>query len=269
MQDDELRELIEFAGKLADDARAVILPHFRSPLDIANKKNDGKFDPVTIADREAEQSIRSLISKTYPAHGILGEEFGALESSNGLTWCIDPIDGTRAFIMGVPQWGVLIALHDGAAPVLGIMDQPFTGERFTGSRLGASVSRNGKSTPLRTRACAALQDAILTTTHPDAFGKKSEHDAYLRVAAQTRMHRYGGDCYSYAMLAHGLIDLVVETDLKPYDIQALIPIITAAGGVITNWRGGPADQGGQVIAAGDARLHAAALEILKGDADWK
>ncbi|MGK2873439.1 MAG: histidinol-phosphatase [Alphaproteobacteria bacterium] len=267
MQDAELRTLIEFAGTLADAAGAVILPHFRSTLDVDNKKNDGKFDPVTIADRDAEQAIRTRIMSANPEHGILGEEFGALESSNGLTWCIDPIDGTRAFIMGLPQWGVLIALHDGAAPVLGIMDQPFTGERFIGSRLGAHATRNGKSTPMRTRACAALADAVLTTTHPGAFGKTSEHDAYLRVAAHTRMHRYGGDCYSYAMLAHGLIDLVIETALQPYDIQALIPIIQAAGGVITNWRGGPADQGGQVIAAGDARAHALALEILKADAE--
>ncbi|MEQ1888249.1 MAG: histidinol-phosphatase [Alphaproteobacteria bacterium] len=267
MQDAQLRELIDFAGTLADAAGAVILPHFRAPLDIANKKNDGKFDPVTIADRDAEQIIRERIMKAYPGHGILGEEFGHAPGSSNLTWCIDPIDGTRAFIMGVPQWGVLIGLHDGASPLLGVMDQPFTGERFTGSRLGANVSRNGKSTPLRSRACATLAGAVLTTTHPDAFGKKSEHDAYLRVAAHTRMHRYGGDCYSYAMLAHGLIDLVIETALQPYDIQALIPIITAAGGIITNWRGGPADQGGQVIAAGDARMHALALELLKADAD--
>lgn len=267
MQDAQLRTLIEFAGTLADAAGAAILPHFRAHGTIDNKKNDGKFDPVTIADRDAEQAIRTLISETYPGHGILGEEFGPVESRNGLTWCIDPIDGTRAFIMGVPQWGVLIGLHDGAAPVLGVMDQPFTGERFIGSRLGAQVTRNGVSTQLRTRACAVLADAVLTTTHPGAFGKKSEHDAYLRVAAQTRMHRYGGDCYSYAMLAHGLIDLVIETALQPWDIQALIPIVQAAGGVITNWRGGPADHGGQVIAAGDARLHALALELLQADAD--
>ena len=267
MQDDDLRTLIEFAGSLADSAGAVILPHFRETLNVDNKKNDGKFDPVTIADRDAEQAIRTLITKTYPDHGVQGEEFGAVESRNGLTWCIDPIDGTRAFIMGVPQWGVLIGLHDGAAPVLGVMDQPFTGERFIGSRLGAHVTRNGVTQALRTRACENLADAVLTTTHPGAFGKKSEHDAYLRVAAHTRMHRYGGDCYAYAMLAHGLIDLVIETALQPYDIQALIPIVQAAGGVITNWRGAPADQGGQVIAAGDARLHATALELLQADAD--
>ncbi len=267
MQDVELRRLIEFAGTLADAAGAAILPHFRAHGTVDNKKNDGKFDPVTIADRDAEQAIRERIMSAYPDHGILGEEFGPLESGNGLTWCIDPIDGTRAFIMGVPQWGVLIGLHDGAAPVLGVMDQPFTGERFIGSRLGAHVTRNGAATALRTRACADLANAVLTTTHPGAFGKKSEHDAYLRVAAHTRMHRYGGDCYSYAMLAHGLIDLVIETALQPYDIQALIPIIQAAGGVITNWSGGSADQGGQVIAAGDARAHAAALEILRADAD--
>ncbi|MFZ5834969.1 MAG: histidinol-phosphatase [Pseudomonadota bacterium] len=267
MQDDELRELIIFAGTLADAARAAILPHFRAAVDVANKKNDGKFDPVTIADRDAETAIRTLINKHYPAHGVLGEEFGHTPGGGNLSWCIDPIDGTRAFITGVPQWGVLIGLHDGRAPVLGVMDQPFTGERFTGSRLGAHLTHNGKSAPLRTRACANLADAVLTTTHPGAFGKKSEHDAYLRVAGRARLHRYGGDCYAYAMLAHGLIDLVIETALQPWDIQALIPIITAAGGVITNWSGGPADQGGQVIAAGDARLHAAALELLQGDAD--
>lgn len=267
MQDDELRELITFAGTLADAAGAVILPHFRTPLDVASKGAGGKFDPVTIADRDAEQIIRQLIKAKYPEHGIVGEEFGVIESQNGLSWVIDPIDGTRAFITGAPQWGVLIALHDGVAPVLGVMDQPFTSERFAGSRLGASLTRNGKSTLLQTRACAGLADAVLTTTHPGAFGKKSEHDAYLRVAARTRMYRYGGDCYSYAMLAHGLIDLVIETALKPYDIQALIPIITAAGGIVSNWRGGPADQGGQVIAAGDARIHATALELLKADAE--
>ncbi len=267
MQDDELRELIVFAGTLADAAGAVILPHFRSGIDAANKKNGGGFDPVTIADRNAEQAIRTLINTHYPAHGVLGEEFGHTSGGGNLTWCIDPIDGTRAFITGVPQWGVLIGLHDGVGPVLGVMDQPFTGERFIGSRLGASLAHNGAVNPLKTRACTDLSQAVLTTTHPGAFGKKSEHDAYLRVAAQARMHRYGGDCYAYAMLAHGLIDLVIETALQPWDIQALIPIIQAAGGVITNWRGGPADRGGQVIAAGDARIHAAALELLKADAE--
>lgn len=267
MQDAELRELITFAGSLADAAGGVILAHFRSPLAVENKQGGGKFDPVTIADREAEQIIRERITEKYPEHGVLGEEFGHTQSRNGFTWCIDPIDGTRAFITGVPQWGVLIALYDGATPVLGIMDQPYTGERFTGSRFGATLTRGALTTRLRTRACGALSDAVLTTTHPGAFGKKSEHEAYLRVAARVRLHRYGGDCYAYAMLAHGLIDLVIETALQPYDIQALIPLITAAGGVVTNWRGGPAHQGGQVIAAGDARLHAMALQILQPDAE--
>ncbi|HAK63095.1 MAG TPA: histidinol-phosphatase [Alphaproteobacteria bacterium] len=267
MQDAELRELITFAGSLADAARDVIRPHFRAPLAVENKKNGGEFDPVTIADRDAENIIRERIMEKYPEHGVLGEEFGHTLSRNGFTWCIDPIDGTRAFITGVPQWGVLIALFEDETPVLGIMDQPYTGERFTGSRFGATLTQGARTTRLRTRACAGLDGAVLTTTHPGAFGKKSEHEAYLRVAAQTRLHRYGGDCYAYAMLAHGLIDLVIETALQPYDIQALIPIIEAAGGVITNWRGGPAHHGGQVIAAGDARLHAAALAIVQPDAE--
>ena len=267
MQDAELRELISFAGRLADAAGAAILPHFRAPLTVENKKNDGKFDPVTIADREAEKIIRERILEKYPEHGVLGEELGHTQSRSGFTWCIDPIDGTRAFITGVPQWGVLIALYEGETPVLGIMDQPFTGERFTGSRFGATLARGALTTRLATRACADISGAVLTTTHPDAFGRKSEHDAYLRVAARARLHRYGGDCYAYAMLAHGLIDLVIETALQPYDIQALIPIIEAAGGVITNWRGGPAHQGGQVIAAGDPRLHSLVLDLLKGDAE--
>lgn len=266
MQDAELRELIEFAGTLADAAGEVILPYFRSPLVVENKHSKG-YDPVTIADRAAEQAISMRIISAYPEHGILGEEFGVVESRNGLSWCIDPIDGTRAFITGTPVWGTLIALNFNGEPLLGIIDQPFTGERFIGSRLGAVIQHRGKTTPLKTRLCENLADAVLTTTHPSAFARPSEHDAFQNIGKQCRMYRYGGDCYSYAMLAHGLVDLVIETGLQPYDVQALIPIVTAAGGVITNWRGGSAAQGGQLIAAGDAHLHTIVLELLKSEAE--
>lgn len=266
MQDAELRELIEFAGTLADAAGAAILPYFREPQAVENKRPGG-YDPVTIADRAAEQAIRMRINSAYPDHGIVGEEFPTTRSRSGLSWYIDPIDGTRAFITGTPVWGTLIALNKDGEPLLGIIDQPFTSERFIGSRLGGEMRSRGKSTPLKTRACARLADAVLTTTHPNAFARPSEHAAFLAIGKQCRMYRYGGDCYAYAMLAHGLIDLVIETGLQPYDVQALIPVITAAGGKITNWSGGSAAQGGQVIAAGDVRLHAHVMELLKSEAD--
>lgn len=267
MHQTELRELIDFACGLADAAGKAILPYFRAPLDVENKLGGG-FDPVTVADRAAEQIIRAQITKTYPDHGIVGEEFGAALGITNLTWCIDPIDGTRAFISGSPMWGILIGLHDGDAPILGVMDQPYTGERFIGSKLGAELRRGGDVQILKTRSCAALGDATVTTTHPDLFGTESERDAYLAVAARCQLDRYGGDCYAYGMLAHGQTDLVIESGLNSYDIQALIPIVTAAGGIITAWDGGPADQGGQVIAAGDMRIHAEASAILRGSLNY-
>lgn len=261
LDDNALQELIAFACGLADAAGAAILPFFRAGIAVENKRTEA-FDPVTEADRQAERVIRQQIEKTYPTHRIQGEEFGAGGGKSDLCWYIDPIDGTRAFVTGSPMWGVLIGLHDGRAPVLGIMDQPFTGERFIGSRFGAYLWHKGGTQQLQTRACADLAQAVVTTTHPDLLGTTAERDAYLAVADQCMLNRYGGDCYAYAMLAHGLTDLVIESGLNSYDIQALIPIVTAAGGIITAWDGGPADQGGRIIAAGDSRVHAQACQML-------
>lgn len=256
-------ELVRFAHRLADASGEVIRPWFRVTLDVMDKGTGrAGFDPVTEADREAETALRRLIKATYPTHGILGEEHGREEGSDPLTWVVDPIDGTRAFICGMPQWGTLIALNDGKRPILGILDQPVTGERWIGHSGQAQFSAASKTTTIKTRPCADLASAVLTTTHPTSYFTKAEEDAFQALAREVRMTRYGGDCYAYGLLAMGFIDLVVESSLKAWDVQALIPIIEGAGGLITSWNGGDAQEGGRVIAAGDARVHAAALEVL-------
>lgn len=262
VSDDELRDLLGFASRLADASGAVIRPYFRSVSDVQNKAAPGSFDPVTVADRGSEQAIRDLIRRELPEHGIFGEEHGYQPGSSPLVWVIDPIDGTKAFITGLPLWGTLIALYDGQKPILGVMDQPYLRERFIGSRLGAEIATAAGRRALATRACPRIEQAIVQTTHPDMFVREAEQKAFAGLSKRARLVRFGGDCYAYCMLAHGLIDLVVEADLAPYDIQALIPIVEAAGGVVTSWSGGPAAMGGQVIAAGDRELHAAAVALL-------
>ncbi len=253
----QLVEYQAFAEQLADAAALAIQPHFRSKLDVSDKGGH-LFDPVTVADKAAEQAMRELIRDRYPTHGILGEEDEAVIGSSPLTWVLDPIDGTRAFITGLPLWGTLIALNDGRHPVLGVMNQPFTGERYIGTPSGAW--RNG--TPLQTRSCRDLSTATLMCTTPDMFQVPAQRTAFESVASQARLLRYGGDCYAYCMLASGFVDAIVEAALQPYDIQALIPIIEGAGGVVSAWDGGPADNGGAVIACGDAELHRQLVERL-------
>jgi histidinol-phosphatase len=262
MDDRAIAEYTVFACHLADLAGRIILPYFRVRLDVENKTVGSGFDPVTLADRAAERAIRDEIQRVHPGHGILGEEHGFAAGTDGLTWIIDPIDGTRAFIIGQLHWGVLIALNDGARPVVGVMHQPYTGETFVGSRLGAELRRRRSSNSIQVRECPRLEDAIVSATDPAMFTGPGERDAFRAVASRARMRRYGGDCYSYCMLAAGFIDLVIESGLKPYDIQPLIPIIEAAGGIVTSWSGGPPYDGGQVIAAGDRELHKIALAIL-------
>jgi histidinol phosphatase-like enzyme (inositol monophosphatase family) len=261
LTDAALEEYLNFACRLAELAGEVILPHFRSGLGVENKAACG-YDPVTLADTEAEQVIRDEIARAYPAHSILGEEYGHTSGASSLTWIIDPIDGTRGFVMGLPQWGTLIALNDGTQPVIGVMHQPFVDETFLGSRHGAFLRRAGTVQSLHTRKAKDLKDASLCATHPEMFVQGAERTAFDRVAHACKQTRYGTDCYAWCLLAAGLIDLVIESQLKPYDIQALIPVIRAAGGVVTNWSGQPAYNGGQIIAAGDQRLHQVALEIL-------
>jgi histidinol phosphatase-like enzyme (inositol monophosphatase family) len=265
-----IEELARFAHRLADASGDVIRPWFRVTLDVTDKGTGrAGFDPVTEADREGETALRRLIKATYPGHGILGEEHGHEAGTDPLTWVLDPIDGTRAFICGMPQWGTLIALNDGTKPILGVLDQPVTGERWIGhsGKTELVVARGdgspAKTTKLTTRPCADLSSAVLTTTHPTSYFTEAEQQAFQELAAGAKMTRYGGDCYAYGLLAMGFIDLVVESSLKPWDIQALIPIIEGAGGLVTSWDGGDAQNGGRVIAAGDARVHAQALDVLR------
>jgi len=257
------------ANLMADAAGEVILPYFRSDLVVDNKAAGG-FDPVTKADRAAEKAIREVIAEHFPEDGVLGEEYGATEGTSGYTWILDPIDGTRAFITGLPLWGTLIALHDGTAACFGLVDQPYLRERYTGTQQSAHLEiadqrQAGQGGRVRrrlsTRQCTDLKQAILMCTSPEIFSDQ-ELPRFRAVEQGVAMSRYGGDCYAYCMLAAGHIDLVVEAGLEAYDIQALVPVVQSSGGVITNWSGDPVIAGGAVVAAGDPRVHAQALAVL-------
>lgn len=258
------------AHALADVAATETIRYFRSPTVVEDKSaahdyagNQDGFDPVTAADRGAEQAIRRELALRFPEHGIHGEEFGLHNPDAQHRWIVDPIDGTAAFLMGWPMWGTLIALAHGDTPILGLMDQPFTRERFWSDDAAAFArAPEGSERQLKTRPCARLEDAVLSTTHPDFFRGDGDLEAFFRVKNAARNTRYGGDCYAYAMLAAGFSDLVIETGLKSYDVAALIPIVEKAGGVMTTWSGEPALEGGNIIAAGDRRAHEAALALL-------
>jgi myo-inositol-1(or 4)-monophosphatase len=245
---------------------AAVLRHFRRRLAVEDKAGaGGRYDPVTAADRAAERAMRGAIAKAFPDHGILGEEFAPREGAGSLRWVLDPIDGTRAFIMGSPLWGTLIGLVEDGVPVLGLMDQPFLRERFWGAGGRAQMrGGDGKVRRLATRACARLAEAVLTSTHPDLFEARLEAAAFARVKEKARLTRYGGDCYGYCLLAAGFVDIVVEANLKPYDVIPLIPIVEGAGGRVTTWDGKPPLDGGRILATGDARVHAETLALLGG-----
>ncbi|WP_265499804.1 histidinol-phosphatase [Paracoccus beibuensis] len=256
-------QIIRTAHDMADAARAAILPLFRSADLVADNKRPADFDPVTQADRAAETAMRDVLARQRPDDAILGEEFGRSTGTTGLTWILDPIDGTRAFLCGAPSWGVLIGLSDGQGVRYGMIDQPYTGERFEGGLGRALLSGPRGTRDLRVRGHVALDHAILMTTFPEV-GDATEHAAFRRVADRVRLTRYGLDCYAYALLALGQIDLVIEAGLQPYDIAGPLAVVEAAGGVVTDWQGGPAAEGGQVIAAASARLHREALALLAG-----
>ncbi|WP_170758604.1 histidinol-phosphatase [Ruegeria lacuscaerulensis] len=261
MQETKFNDL-EVAEEMADAARAAILPFFRqSNLETANKLAEG-FDPVTVADRNAEKAMRDVLARHRPKDGIFGEEFGQVEGHSGRTWVLDPIDGTRGFISGTPTWGVLIALSTQDGPIMGVIDQPYIGERFVGSAEIAKVIGPTGTTRLKTRPTPTLDQAILFTTFPEV-GAPEDRAGFEAVAQHARLTRYGMDCYAYALLAAGQIDLVIEAGLNAYDIQAPIAVIEAAGGIVTDWRGGPAHSGGRALAAANSDLHVAALEILR------
>lgn len=255
--------LERFFADLADVSAEAILPFFRMRLNVTDKTGGKSFDPVTEADRAAELAIRQRIQKQFPDHGVIGEEFGETNPGAEHAWIIDPIDGTRAFICGMPTWGTLVGLMKSGNPVYGMMNQPHVGERFVGDgKTARMIGRSGERS-LTARACADLESAYIATTSPRLF-KGDEAAAYDRVENRCKLARYGTDCYAYALLAAGQIDLVVESGLQAYDIAPLIPIIEGAGGVVTTWDGGNARKGGRIVAAGDRRLHRQAMEVLSG-----
>lgn len=260
-RDDEA-ELISVAAEMAAAARVATLAHFRSSALSADSKETARFDPVTIADREAEAAMRGVLARRRPGDGILGEEMGAATGETGLTWILDPIDGTRGYLAGTPTWGVLIAVADAQGPIYGLIDQPFIGERFEGGFGLSRVTGPTGAHPLACRAPRALSDAILLSTFPEV-GTAHEGAAFHRVARAVRLVRYGMDCYGYALLAAGQVDLVIEAGLQAYDVAAPIAVIEAAGGIVTDWQGQPCHDGGQVIAAANAEVHAAALALLQ------
>jgi myo-inositol-1(or 4)-monophosphatase len=249
-----------FIGRLATASGETILPFFRTSLSIDNK-SASDFDPVTEADRAAEAVMRRLIKANFPQHGIVGEEFGNEHEDADYVWVLDPIDGTKSFIAGFPIWGTLIALLHKGTPVFGMMHQPYIGERFLGDNGSANYSGPSGERKLTVRRCTSLKEATAYTTSP-LLMKEDDRARFQRIEAAAKLTRYGGDCYSYCMLAAGHLDLVVETELKAYDIAALIPIVTGAGGIVTTWDGKPAQKGGRIIAAGDPRVHEAAMKLL-------
>lgn len=267
LSDKDLSDLTALALRLADAAATVSLQHFRATdLSTENKQGDEGFDPVTVADRGAEEAMRRILSAERPDDGVFGEEQERTPGTSGLTWVLDPIDGTRAFISGLPLWGTLIALDDGMRGRIGIIDQPHIGERFVGvlhdQGTEAWLDFRGDRRPIKTRGGVAVSQATLFTTDEHLFaGAEAGAFASLREAA--RLTRYGTDSYAYALLAMGQIDLVVESGLAAYDIASHVPLIRAAGGVVTDWKGGDCRWGGRVIAAGSPELHAEALEYLR------
>jgi inositol-phosphate phosphatase / L-galactose 1-phosphate phosphatase / histidinol-phosphatase len=250
-------DFLALAEQLADAAAEPARRYFRTALSIDSKED---LSPVTRADREAESAMRAILAANVPEHGIIGEEFGADRADAEWVWVLDPIDGTKSYVTGVPLFGVLVALVHRGRPVLGIIDQPILGERWIGAEGMASRFDGGAA---RTRACAALNDAWLNATTPHMFND-AEFARFEALRQCCREVRYGGDCYAYGLLANGHVDLVVEAGLKPYDFCALVPVITGAGGIVSDWQGAPMtiESTGQIVAAGDARMHEAALRVL-------
>ena len=259
----EADQIVATAHALADAARVATLQHFRTPGLSAENKEIARFDPVTVADRLSEQRMREILAERRPDDGILGEEFGPVVGTSGLTWVLDPIDGTRSYLSGTPTWGVLIAVRDAAGPIYGIIDQPYIGERFEGGLGRAEVVGPMGKAALKVRPARPLSEAILFTTFPEV-GSVAEGAAFRRVAERAKLVRYGLDCYAYALIAAGQIDLVIEAGLQASDVQAPIAVIEAAGGVMTDWQGGQVHEGGQVLAASCKALHEEALALLAG-----
>ena len=253
----DLDDFLALALSLADAAGEEIRPYFRKPLTVDDKPD---LTPVTAADRAAEQVMRLLIEQRFPDHGILGEEFGRVREDGEFVWTLDPIDGTKSFISGVPLFGTLISLACAKRPILGIIDQPISRERWVGVA-GRATTLNGA--PIHCRACPALTAATLFATTPDMF-EGGDAAAFSRVSNAVKLTRFGADCYAYGLLAAGFIDLVLEASLKPYDFCAMVPIVEGAGGIATDWQGSALDlsSDGRILVAGDRSTHQAAMALL-------
>ncbi len=259
---DRTAKVVAFANSLADKAQAVSIAGFRQDNDIITKNDDS---PVTMIDRNVESMVRDLVAKTFPTHGFLGEEFGSVNLDSPDVWVVDPIDGTRSFITGWPIWGTLIAKLTKESPDIGVIDMPALGERWVGiCGNSCTFSSGGAQQDCQVSNCATLAQAKFYTTNilyfPDADRPKIEH-----LLQCTAVPRFGGDCYSYGLLASGHIDLVVEAELEPYDFLALVPVVEGAGGIITDWAGEKLTRhsGKKVIAAATPELHREALELLQ------
>ncbi len=255
-------DTIALAHRLCEASGAAIRPHFRQRIEVVNKLEDA-FDPVTEADKGGERAIRAILDAERPDDAILGEEYGEKAGTSGWRWVLDPVDGTRCFITGRHEWGSLIALEKDEVPVMGILDQPVLGERYIGVNGRTELHQAGRVTPLRTRACPQVKDAVLCATDPSAYMTPAQVAAFDRVKAAARLTRYHGDCYIFAMLAMGFIDVIVEGAFRRWDIAALVPLVEGAGGVITNWQGGVWRDGDAVVASGDPRLHDAIIRLLQ------
>lgn len=253
-------DIVALAHKLADTAAPIARSYFRQPLEIIDKADES---PVTIADRTAEAEMRKVIEATFPEHGIYGEEHGQVRLDADYVWTLDPIDGTKAFITGMPVFGTLIAVSEGKLPVLGLIEQPITNERWIGG-VGYPTTLNGQ--PIKTRDCGGLKNAAMYITTTDMLETEDERARYQKLKDTVKITRFGGDCYSYGLLAAGHVDLVLESQLQPYDFMALVPVIEGAGGVMTDWQGNPLtmDSGPQVLAAATKELHEEALALING-----
>jgi histidinol phosphatase-like enzyme (inositol monophosphatase family) len=261
-------ELEAFLIELNAAAAAVTLPLFRTGLDVANKAGKDAFDPVTAADHGAEAAIRKLIAERYPQHGVIGEEYGEDRPDAEFTWILDPVDGTRAFVAGIPLWAHLIGLRYQGQPLMGLIGQPYLQEVFLGAPSGSRLIRPDGERPLKVRPCPRLTEATLAATDPVGCFNGAEQGAFSQVRAAARLTRLGGDAYIFALVALGAIDIVVEAGLKTWDIDPVIPVIENAGGVVADWRGRPLGRhGGQVAAVGDRRVLDEALVSLRRSAD--
>jgi myo-inositol-1(or 4)-monophosphatase len=254
--------LTEFALTLARASAEIILPYFRQENAIETKASE-VWDPVTAADRAGEAVIRQLIEKHYPEHGIVGEEYDNKLASSDFTWVLDPVDGTRAFITGMPTWATLIGLNYQDRPVIGVMNQAYVGETFFANPHGSWVNYRGKLTKLQCRPLRPVGDWTLTTTAPELYRTAEEKAVLARLTSSVRLTRYGGDAYFFCLLAAGHIDVAIDARMQVYDIAPLIPIIAGAGGVSSTWDGKDASQGGNVVSASSSETLEEALSIIK------